>query len=191
MMNESKSTQIKSSLQTMKTKKWKHFVIFAGKVTIIHTVTYFIIGATAYNLLMKQYYTGPDPAFGAFMRTQDNPESWSHVMKWFIPAQVLRGVLMAIVLYPFFDKLLEWHLKKRFLIISGLYIVLGYWAATVAAPGTIEGMVYMKPVITPYMHLIVQPEIFAQGLALGAWLSWWMPPKSLRKVSHSDTFATG
>jgi len=35
---------------------------------------------------------------------------------------------------------------------------LGFWTATVAAPGTIEGMVYVFPFITPYVHLAVQPE---------------------------------
>jgi len=191
MINESESIQVKSNTRVVGTKKWRRFIIFACKVIVIHTVTYFIVGATAYNLLTKEYYTGPDPVFGAFMRTPDDPESWSHVMRWFIPAQILRGVLMAIVLYPLFDKLLEWDFKKRFLIISGLYIVLGYWAATVAAPGTIEGMVYMKPIITPYMHLIVQPEIVAQGLALGAWLAWWMPPRTLRKMAQSNTLTRG
>lgn len=166
--------------------KSRRFLSFVGKVITAHTVTYFIIGAVAYNLMTKQYYTGPDPAFGAFMRTLDNPESMSHITTWFIPAQILRGVLMAIVFYPFFDKLLEWDFKKRFLAISGLYVVLGYWAATVAAPGTIEGMVYMKPAITLYIHFIVQPEIVIQGLALGAWLAWWMPPKQATHAREND-----
>jgi hypothetical protein len=64
--------------------------------------------------------------------------------------------------------------------------VLGYWAATVAAPGTIEGMVYMKPAITLYIHFIVQPEIVIQGLALGAWLAWWMPPKQATHAREND-----
>jgi hypothetical protein len=46
--------------------------------------------------------------------------------------------------------------------------VLGFWAATVAAPGTIEGMVYLRPFITTYVHLTVQPEIVLQGLGLAA-----------------------
>jgi len=43
-----------------------------------------------------------------------------------------------------------WRFGKRFLFIASLYLVLGFWAATVAAPGTIEGMVYMRPLITPH-----------------------------------------
>jgi len=71
------------------------------------------------------------------------------------------------VLYPLFDTLKSWRFRKRFLVIASLYVVLGFWAATVAAPGTIEGMVYLRPFVTPYVHLAVQPEIIGQGLALG------------------------
>src|SRR5438046_6809172 len=95
-------------------------------------------------------------------------------MTCFIPGQSLRGVLMAAALYPFFDTLKGWCWGKRFLSISGLYLLLGYWASAVAAPGTIDGLIYLRPEITPYAHLMVQPEIIIQGLALGAWMGWWM-----------------
>jgi len=52
--------------------------------------------------------------------------------------------------------------------------VLGYWASAVAAPGTIDGLIYLRPEITPYAHLMVQPEIVVQGLILGAWVARWM-----------------
>jgi hypothetical protein len=78
------------------------------------------------------------------------------------------------VLYPFFDTLKAWGWGKRFLSISGLYLVLGYWASAVAAPGTIDGLIYLRPEITPYAHLMVQPEIVVQALILGAWVARWM-----------------
>ena len=37
-------------------------------------------------------------------------------------------------------------------------------ASAVAAPGTIDGLIYLRPEITPYAHLMVQPEIVVQGL---------------------------
>ena len=45
-----------------------------------------------------------------------------------------------------------------------------------AAPGTIEGLVYLRPIFTPLVHLKVQPEIILQGLALGAIVALWMGP---------------
>jgi hypothetical protein len=144
----------------------KRFAVFSAKVTAAHVTTYFLAGAIAYPLLTKDFYTGPNPVFASFMRTEAEPELWSHVVRWFLPAQILRGLLIAGVLYPLLDTLKSWSFGRRFLLLAGLYIVLGFWAATVAAPGTIEGMVYLRPFITPYAHLAVQPEIVLQGLAL-------------------------
>jgi hypothetical protein len=146
----------------------KRFTIFTGKVTAAHVTTYFVAGVIAYSLLTKEFYTGPNPIFAAFMRTETEPELWGHVVRWFLPAQILRGVLLAAVLYPLFDVLKTWTFTKRWLFIASLYLVFGFWAATVAAPGTIEGLVYMRPFITPYAHLAVQPEIVLQGLGLAA-----------------------
>jgi hypothetical protein len=98
-------------------------------------------------------------------------------MKWILPAQILRGILLASVLYPFFETINTWNYLKRFLTISGLYIIIGFWASAVAAPGTIDGMVYMRPEITMNIHLKVQWEILIQGLLLSAWIAKWMKPK--------------
>lgn len=145
----------------------KRFVIFTGKVIAAHVTTYFLAGMVFYQLLTKQFYVGSNPIFATFMRTEAEPETWGHVVKWWLPGQILRGVLIAAALYPLYDALKVWPFVKRFLYLAGLYAVLGFWAATVAAPGTIEGMVYLRPFITPYVHLAVQPEIILQGLALG------------------------
>jgi hypothetical protein len=140
-------------------------------------VTYFVIGAVAYQLLTKPFYEGENPAFGRFMRTPAEPELWRHAMTWSIPGQVLRRILGAGVLYPFFETLSSWGRFKRFLSISGLYLVLGYWASAVAAPGTIDGLIYLRPKLTVQAHLIVQPEIVVQGLLLGAMVAGWMPDR--------------
>lgn len=161
----------------------KQLLGFVGKVISAHVITYFVVGAIAYPLLTKPFYEGSNPVFATFMRTQADPQLWSHVMKWFIPGQVLRGLLIALVLYPFFETLQKWSYSKRLLTISSLYLVLGFWAAAVAAPGTIDGMIYMRPEITAYVHLMVQPEIVLQGLLLGALIAWWIVPKSkVRKL---------
>src|SRR5262249_39310974 len=93
----------------------RRFLSFAAKVTVAHVVSYFVIGAAAYALLTKSFYEGTNPVFSTFMRTPAQPELWKYVMTWFIPGQVLRGVLMAAVLYPFFDTLKAWGWCKRFL----------------------------------------------------------------------------
>jgi hypothetical protein len=163
----------------------KRFSIFASKFIVAHVTTYFVIGAIAYQLWTKQFYEGADPIFAKFMRTPSEPGPWQYVMKWFIPGQILRGILIAVALYPFFDTLIGWQWVKRFWVISGLYLILGYWASAVAAPGTIDGLIYLRPEITGYAHLMVQPEIIIQGLALAAWMGWWMVrDKSTRRFER-------
>jgi hypothetical protein len=162
----------------------RHFLTFASKVTAAHIITYIVAGAIAYPLFTKEFYVGSNPVFRVFMRTELEPKLWRHVASWFLPAQFLEGLLIAAALYPFFDTLLSWSFSKRFLSISGLYIVLGFWAATVAAPGTIEGLVYLRPLFTPLVHLKVQPEIIVQGLALGAMVALWMGPPNIEPLSH-------
>ena len=158
----------------------RRFLHFATRVTIAHVVSYLVVGAAAYQLLTKPFYEGEAAVFATFMRTPAEPELWAHAMTWFIPGQVLRGVLIAAVLYPFYDTLRALGWGRRCLSISGLYLVLGFWASAVAAPGTIDGLIYLRPEITPYAHLMVQPEIIAQGAILGAWVARWMAPPPRR-----------
>lgn len=159
----------------------KRFSIFAAKVMLAHTLTYLVVGAMAYFAITRQFYEGAQPIFATFMRTQAEPDLWTYAMTWQIPGQLLRGFLIAAALYPFFDTLVGWNFRKRFFVIASLYIVLGFWASTSPMPGTIEGMIYLRPTFTPYVHLMVQPEIIAQGLALGAWVAWWMVPRDPKR----------
>ncbi|HVG38906.1 MAG TPA: hypothetical protein VM870_06440 [Pyrinomonadaceae bacterium] len=159
----------------------KKLLSFTLVMILAHTVTYFVVGAAAYQLLTKSLYEGPDPVLANFMRSPADPEPWRHVMKWFIPAQVLRGLLMAVALYPFYATLQEWGFGKRFFSLDGLYLIFGYWASAVAAPGMIDGLVYMRPEYAPRAHLIVQPEIIVQGATLAAWVAWWMERRKRRR----------
>jgi hypothetical protein len=144
----------------------KRFAIFVAKVVAAQVTTYFLAGAVFYPLLTKPYYVGPHPIFAVFMRTEADHELWPHVVNWFLPAEILRGLLIALVFYPLYSTLKSWPFVKRFLYIAGLYLVLTFWSAGVPAPGTIEGMVYLRPFITPEVHLHVQPEMILQGVAL-------------------------
>lgn len=88
---------------------------------------------------------------------------------WFLPAQLLRGLLIGLALLPFVGALRSWSIARRTLGIGGLYLVIGFWAAAVAAPGNIEGLVYLRPeLVTSDVYLLVQPELIVQGLAMSA-----------------------
>ena len=133
----------------------------------------------AYPLLTKDFYIGENAVFSSFMVTQEDGELWNNVLVWILPGQLLRGILIGLAFYPFYSVLNSWTYQKRFLTIFSIYTIIGFWASTVAAPGTIDGMIYMRPEITLMTHFKVQPEILIQGLLLSAWISKLMKPKKI------------
>lgn len=157
----------------------KKFTWFAVKVTVVQAVTYIVAGMIAYPLFTRQFFEGSSPLLAPLMRLPSEPELWGHVVRWMLPAQLLRGVLMAGALYPFLSTLQEWSFTKRFLSIASLYIVLGQWSSPVAGASTVEGWLIMRPEFTTsHVVLNVIPEGLIQGLGLGAWLARWLAPKS-------------
>jgi len=150
---------------------YKRLAVFAAKVTAAQVTTYFLAGAIFYPLLTKPYFVGPHPIFALFLRTEADGEVWVHAVNWFLPAEILRGILIAAVFYPLYDGLKAWPFLRRLLFLASVYLILGFWAATVPAPGTLEGMVYLRPFITPEVHLRVQPEAIFQGLALALFIA--------------------
>ena len=162
----------------------KPFAVFVAKVVAAQVTTYFLAGAVFYPLLTKPYYVGPHPIFAVFMRTEADRELWPHVVNWFLPAEILHGILIAMVFYALRDILESWPFVKRFLYIATVYLVLSFWSAGVAAPGTIEGMVYLRPFITPQAHLHVQPEMILQGVALAFFVAGAMMESPRRMLGR-------
>jgi hypothetical protein len=139
---------------------------FVLLVAVAHAITYFLVGALAFTTLTHGLYEGADPLFGSYLRTPGEVQLWQHVTTWFLPAQLLRGVLIGLVLSPFLPLLQRWSVWQRTLAVAGLYLVIGFWAAAVAAPGNIEGLVYLQPEFTLDVVILVQPEIIVQGVAM-------------------------
>lgn len=157
----------------------KNIITYLLKFATVHIITYWIVGMIAYPLLTKDFYIGENAVFSSFMVTQEDGELWNNVLVWILPGQLLRGILIGLAFYPFYSVLNSWTYQKRFLTIFSIYTIIGFWASTVAAPGTIDGMIYMRPEITLMTHFKVQPEILIQGLLLSAWISKWMKPKNI------------
>lgn len=60
---------------------------FVGRSTVLHVLTYFVIGAASYWLVARRYWTGPEAL--PWLR---DPEG-DFVPRWFMPAQVVRRTL--------------------------------------------------------------------------------------------------
>lgn len=126
----------------------RRFVRFAMRVIGAHVVTYVGVGALAYALVTHEFFDDSSGLLAKVMRTPGEPALWNHVMRWMLPLQVVRGVLIALVLYPFLSTLRSWSYGKRVAAVAGLYVVLGQWASTVAGSGTIEGWLILRPEFT-------------------------------------------
>jgi hypothetical protein len=149
----------------------KKFLKFSSLVIVAHVVTYIGAGVLAFMFVTNEFFTTTGVA-AQIMRTPDQPDLWQHVTTWMMPLQVLRGFLIAVVLFPFLSCLQSWSFSKRMLVLAGLYIVLGQWASTIAGSGTIEGWLILRPEFTKLpIVLKAMVEGFIQGLALAALIS--------------------
>ena len=106
------------------------------KTTIVHTITYFLVGLVAYFAF--DYSTQfADPALASLMRPTNDPLVQAGIL-----FQPIRGILFGLVFYQlqsvFFDK------EKGYLNMWFILIIVGIFSTFGTAPGSIEGLIYTK-----------------------------------------------
>lgn len=138
------------------------FLSLAVKTAVCHTVTYFVMGALAFNLLHYAEIL-KDPC--SRMRPITSP--------WVIfgPAlQLFRGVLFASVFYPFREQL--FGRRNGWLLIAWILIGVGILGTFGAPPGSLEGFIYTTIPIAAQMkgYLEIVPQALLLSLLLFAWV---------------------
>jgi hypothetical protein len=152
---------------------------FIFRSTVIHVLTYFVIGAASYWLLARRYWTGPEAL--PWLR---NPEG-GFVQRWFFPAQIVRGALHGIALLPLKRALLDMG-RCGGLVVASLLLLIG----TVAGiSGTIEDWVYTTTVHLD-LFLAHLPEIVLQTLVYGYLLLAWERRVQKRIAAGTDRLST-
>ena len=140
------------------------FGSFAFRVTACHMVSYSLVGMVAF---VAMDYRGlfQSEGLSQFMRPLDS--AW-------VPAgpglQVVRGLVLAAVLYPFRQVFLEapagvW---KLFALLVGLSVL----STSGPSPGSLEGLIYTR--LTWQQHLRGLPEVLVQNLLFCWALIMWM-----------------
>lgn len=143
------------------------FPVLAAKTMVCHTLTYIIMGILAAHFLnYAELMARPDSG----MRPMTDP--WVMAGPLFQP---LRGLVFALVFYPFRDRL--FGRKNGWLIMSWMLIALGILSTFGPASGSIEGMIYTTTPIR--LQLRGWLEIAPQAVLLSALLCYWINP--LRK----------
>jgi hypothetical protein len=142
------------------------------KTTVVHTITYFLVGIVAFNLFSySEGFAAPEMA--CWMRPTDDPLVMAGVL-----FQPIRGVIFALAFFPLREIL--FGKKHGWLITWWLLVALGILSTFGPAPGSIEGMIYtILPLsISTYLETIVQSFLLAGLLFYWVnhpekkWLSW-------------------
>ena len=103
-----------------------------------HTITYFVMGLLAFHFLhYADFINKPNSG----MRPASDP------LVMLGPAlQILRGVLFALVFYPFREVLFT--RRSGWLLIAWMLIGVGILGTFAAAPGSFEGFIYTTVPVT-------------------------------------------
>lgn len=149
------------------------YIVFSMLFIVIHTVSYTLAGIIALKV-SKDLYENKQRIID-YLRDMSVKEESRHVEKWFLPAQLARGALMSVVLYPILGMLGEVSFVMRALFLGGLMFIYTDFASAVPFPHNIEGLVYMKPRYIQgkvsgklYLEMLIYSVIF--GLAAGWFL---------------------
>ena len=138
------------------------FTPLAAKMAVCHTITYFVMGAIAYNLFhYAELFNQPNSGF----RHIDDP-----LVILGVVFQPLRGLLFATVFYPIrkavFGRKWDW------LVMAWILVGLGILGTFGAPPGSMEGFIYTTVPI--FFQLRGYVEIVTQAVLLSVLVCWWL-----------------
>ena len=136
----------------------------AVKTIVVHTVTYFFMGALASTFLnYAERFARPEMA--CWMRQLDDPLIMAGPL-----LQPIRGLIFALAFYPLREIL--FGRKNGWLMMWWLLVALGILSTFGPAPASVEGMIYT--VIPIADQLTGWLEVVPQALLLSVILFYWV-----------------
>ena len=149
----------------------QHPVIpFTLRFIAIHTLTYLVFGI--FFMLVSRYfeYFNSDPVFDLVMKPSDALSVGLAPL-----AQLLRGALLALAIFPFREVIIGRRLS--WIKLFYLLFVLTNIGAVITGPGSIEGFLYTRFSFNPF---IGYPEIALQMLAFSWLFCHWQGKKTAK-----------
>lgn len=149
---------------------------YLGKFTLLHLVTYFIIG------LPFLTFQSALPEYGRIALDFYEPFRFVGIMA--VAGQVLRGLAFALVFYPFYNVMFK--TPRGLWILFGAMWGVALFGSVEPQPGSIEGIIYTKISFTE--HLFVLTGVALQML-LFVWFFFKWETISLKRtdtVPHSS-----
>ena len=156
------------------------FSSIAWKTTLVHTVTYFVVGLLSF-LLLDYSNNYADPAVSVSLRQTDHPMVAAGPL-----FQVLRGFLFGIAFYALRD--IFFSNPRGWVTIWLVLILVGILSPFSAAPGSIEGFVYST--LPTWFHIMSLPELFIQSFLLAFVTHYWVnhPEKKWLSLAFGIVF---
>jgi hypothetical protein len=143
--------------------------IVVAKTTVVHTVTYFVIGLIALGLFRYSKKLA-DPDLASTMRQTDDPLVRAGVL-----FQPIRGALFGLVFYLLRDVL--FLRSGGWLILWATLVVIGIISTFGPARGSIEGLIYTRHAFKGLWGGMA--EVLSQSFLLSALTFYW--------VNHPDS----
>lgn len=147
------------------------FVPLAVKTVVCHTVTYFVMGLLAYNLL--NYKAIIDNACSGMRPTTS---------LWLIlgaPLQVFRGILFASIFYLFRERL--FGVKNGWARMAWMLVGIGILGTFAAPGGSLEGFIYLTMPFTTQIKGYL--EVVTQAVLLSVLLCYWVNHSGKKWIS--------
>lgn len=145
---------------------FKSLLKFSGITMVTMIVTYFIAGLLARFVLGGDAFYPPSPTAISYLRDPAAPGMALTV--W--PAQLLRGLLIALAMFPFRQRLVELGTWAGGAVFGAVIFIVGFVAAS---GGMIEHFVWFKEYPAQFA-LITFIEILVQVALMGPWTVSWM-----------------
>lgn len=147
------------------------YMVFGAGFAVIHAVAYSLAGAIALRISGDIY--NDETRLMSYLRDMSDPLERKHVERWFFPAQLVRGTLLALILLPILAALDELSFVLRFLFFFGFLFVGTHFASAAPCPDNIEGLVYMRPqFLRGGSMLKFQFEMVLYSLTVAGMVAW-------------------
>lgn len=118
------------------------YLFFSLTFMGLHTLAYMGAGMIALSI-SSDLYQGKERILD-FLVDPEEEGGTGLTLKKVIPAQIVRGLIMSVVLYPILGFLGEISFLAQFLFFGGLTFIYTDLSSADPFPSNIEGWVYMK-----------------------------------------------
>ena len=159
------------------TDKSGSLAAFCGRVTLVHFLSYSLVGALFFALglnVIVYYESNPDPAMQGYQEIFRTTDSVLVIAGPLF--NIIRGLLFGLVLYPFRETLIT--RKWGWAYLWALFLVLALFSTIGPGPASIEGLIYTR---VPLSHHLLTPwEGLLQTLVFSLLLIRWEKSTSKR-----------